>query len=358
VIGRVLATAVATVLLLVDAPMTVQAADIDRWHLEFLRAAEANAVSQGEGVIVAVIDTGVDASHPDLAGSVVPGFNPDGVGAPDGRSDTNGHGTGMAGLIVGHGIMIGIAPKAKIMPIRASNTDSIARGIDWAVANGAQVINISKGHGAATPDVRTAVASAVAAGVVIVASAGNAPDSKDVEYPAAFEGVIAAAAVNRSGARATVSVGGDRLVLAAPGEQITTTGPGGIHYTGSGTSQASALIAGVAALVKARFPNLSGREIYHRLVMTADDKGPPGRDAEYGYGIVNPVRALTADVPPLVESPSPNADASPQSPHAQSTDGSGVGFAVFAVLGVVLAAALVLVVVLIYRRSNATDRSP
>ncbi len=102
--------------------MAVHAVDIDQWHLDFLRAAEAHAISQGEGVTVAVIDTGVDASHPDLAGSVVPGFNPDGVGAPDGRSDTNGHGTAMAGLIAGHGTCRGIAPKAKIMPIRASNT--------------------------------------------------------------------------------------------------------------------------------------------------------------------------------------------------------------------------------------------
>ncbi len=148
-------------------------------------------------------------------------------------------------------------------------------------------------------------------------------------------------------------------MLAAPGERSpprtwSARTPG--EY---GTSDASALIAGVAALVKAKFPNLSGREIYHRLVMTADDKGPPGRDAEYGYGIVNPVRALTADVPPLVESPSPNPDGSPQSPQAQPTGGTGSGLAnlaIFAVLGVLLVAALVLVVVLIYRRSNAANQ--
>ncbi len=111
--------------------------------------------------------------------------------------------------------------------------------------------------------------------------------------------------------------------------------------------------------MKAKFPNLSGREIYHRLVMTADDKGPPGRDAEFGFGIVNPVRALTADVPPLVESPSPNPDGSPQSPQARPDSGAGSSptrLAVFAVLSVVLVAALVLVVVLIYRRSNSSNR--
>ncbi len=110
--------------------------------------------------------------------------------------------------------------------------------------------------------------------------------------------------------------------------------------------------------MKAKFPNLSGREIYHRLVMTADDKGPPGRDAEYGYGIVNPVRALTADVPPLVESPSPNPDGSPQSPQAQPDGGNGTSpTLVFALLGVLIVAALVLVVVLIYRRSNAANQT-
>jgi subtilisin family serine protease len=193
-----------------------------------------------------------------------------------------------------------------------------------------------------------------------VASSGNVPDDDDVLYPAAYDGVIAAAAVTRTGERAEISVRGDRLVLAAPGDDITSTRPGGTYATAKGTSDASAIISGVAALVKAKFPNISGKEIYHRLTATADDKGLPGRDADYGFGIVNPVRALTADVPPLAESPSPHPDASPQAqPSATGDTGLSTvltGLLIVAVIGLLLVATIVLIVVLVYRRSRTSNR--
>jgi type VII secretion-associated serine protease mycosin len=345
-------------LTIVSAPVAAYGAEIDQWQLDFLRANEAHAISNGDGVTVAVIDSGVAVSHPDLVGSVMSGFNPDGVGAPDGTSDTEGHGTAMALLVAAHGTTRGIAPKATIMPVRASSSTTIARGIDWAVEHGAQVINISLASSADAPDERRAVESALAAGVVIVAGAGNIPGASDVEFPAAYDGVIAVAAVTRTGAHAAVSVVGEEVVLAAPGEDITTIAIDGKARLSSGTSDASALVSGVAALVKAKFPNLSGREIYHRLIATADDKGAPGRDPEYGYGIVNPVRALTENVPPLTESPNPNPDASPQTTQADSGHGGSSGLPTVALvaLGVLLLAGLVLVVVLISRRPNAVGR--
>jgi type VII secretion-associated serine protease mycosin len=331
--------------------------DTDNWQVHFLDGTGAHRIAQGDGVTVAVIDSGVDARHPDLAGSVLPGYNPAGVGSADGTSDSDGHGTAMALLIAGHGTVKGIAPKAKIMPIRSSDTTSMVKAIDWAVEHGVGVINISAGHAIDVSDVSRSVSAALAAGVVIVASAGNLPNSSAVEYPAAYAGVIAAAAVTRTGQRASISVTGIEVVLAAPGEDITTVDAQGQPRHSSGTSDASALIAGVAALVKAKFPNLTGREIYHRLVMTADDRGAPGRDPEYGYGIVNPVRALTAEVPPLVESPSPNADGNPGSPRADAGDGGRLPATAVVVVGLIVVAVLVLVGVLMYNRSRAKRRS-
>ncbi len=179
-----------------------------------------------------------------------------------------------------------------------------------------------------------------------------------VEFPAAYDGVIAAAAVARTGVHSAVSVVGEEVVLAAPGENITTISIDGKPRLSSGTSDAAALISGVAALVKAKFPNLSGREIYHRMIATADDKGAPGRDPEYGYGIVNPVRALTENVPPLTESPSPNPDASPQTTQARPDGGNGSGLpaVAFIAIGAVVLAGLVLAVVIAARRPGATGR--
>jgi subtilisin family serine protease len=124
-----------------------------------------------------------------------------------------------------------------------------------------------------------------------------------LQYPAAYPGVVAVAGVDRDGYHAEISVMSRTAVLAAPAVDIMTTRARNIepsgYGTGTGTSDATAIVAGVAALVRARFPELSAEEVIHRMTYTADDRGPAGRDAQYGYGIVNPVAALTADVPPL-----------------------------------------------------------
>jgi type VII secretion-associated serine protease mycosin len=310
-----------------------------------------HANSQGEGVTVGLIDTGVDASHPDLAGSILPGVDLSASGAPDGRRDGDGHGTGMAGLVVAHGSALGIAPKARILPIRMTLSSVIASdvppAIDWAVTHGAQVVSLAL----SVPDTRelaAAVTRALAANVVIVAAAGNKPDDAGVGYPAAYEGVIAAAGVGRDGQHADVSVAGPPIVLAAPAVDIISTLPGGGYSIGVGTSAATAIIAGAAALVRSKYPDLSAREVYHRLTATADDKGAPGRDIEYGYGIVNPLKALTADVPPLTASPT-GGSAQPPGPNLPTRT-----VLIGAIIGLLLVAAAASVAFLVARRRSST----
>jgi type VII secretion-associated serine protease mycosin len=283
----------------------------DQWHLEFLNVSQAHAISQGEGVVVAVIDTGVDVSHPDLAGSILPGADFSGVSTTAAGPDIDGHGTAMAGLIVAHGSALGIAPRAHVLPIRDAVTRANARNIppaiDWAVAHGAKVISLSIAI-ANAPELAAAITRALEADVVVVAAAGNVADGAGVAYPAAYEGVIAAAGVNRNGQHAQDSVVGFPVVLAAPAVDIISTTPSNSYTIGTGTSDATAIIAGAAALVRSKYPSLPAKEVYHRLTATADDKGAPGRDIEYGYGVVNLVKALTADVPPLTPSATPHSD--------------------------------------------------
>jgi subtilisin family serine protease len=182
--------------------------------------------------------------------------------------------------------------------------------IPWAVQHGARVICIASGVGPSN-ELKQAVDAAIAAGAVIVAAVGNRPESTSVAYPAAYPGVIAAAGVDRDGNHADFSVTGPQVVLSAPAVDIVSADGRGHYIKGSGTSDATAIIAGVVALVRAKYPALSAADIVHRLTSTATDRGPPGRDDQYGYGIVNPVAALTADVPPVEASPSASAASPP-----------------------------------------------
>jgi type VII secretion-associated serine protease mycosin len=320
-----------------------------QWHLGFLNIPQAHAISKGEGVIVAVIDTGVDASHPDLAGSILPGVDLSGVTATAGGPDIDGHGTAMAGLIVAHGSALGIAPAARVLPIRdgVSYVDArnVSPAIDWAVAHGAKVLSLSLGI-PNTPELSAAVKRALDADVVVVAGVGNKPESAGVGYPAAYDGVIAAAGVDRNGQHAEISVVGFPVVLAAPAVNIISTGPSNTYRQGTGTSDATAIIAGAAALVRSEYPRLSAKEVYHRLTATADDKGPPGRDIEYGYGVVNLVKALTADVPPLTPSATPRSDAAEDKGSSLPTRTVLIG----AIVAVALAAAGATLTILLTRR--------
>lgn len=297
--------AILTSIALMPAPLLADPVRDAQWQLDYLRVAEAHALTTGEGVTVAVIDTGVDGRHPDLAANLVAGVDLTPEGQGDGRTDADGHGTAEAGLIAGNGRVLGIAPGAKIQSVRvavggfASGTRS--EGINWAIDHGAKVLCIASAE-RDNPALRDAVRRAVQAGLVVVAGVGNTPTSTSVGYPAAYPGVIAAAAIDRNGNHADISVSGPQTVLSAPGVQVMSTDrldAGNGYGVWTGTSEATAIIAGAAALVRSKYPNLSATEVIHRLTATADDKGPPGRDNDYGYGVVNLVKALTDDVPPL-----------------------------------------------------------
>ncbi|MEU8000202.1 S8 family serine peptidase [Catellatospora sp. NPDC049111] len=289
-----------------------------QWFHSFLRTTEAHRITEGAGVTVAVIDSGVDATHPDLKGSVLPGADLTEEGLGNGWTDREGHGTAMAGLIAAHGKVRGLAPAAKIMPVRESvwgvgTTTEIVDAINWATAQKVDVISISLAMDFDDPTMRTAVAAALKADIVVVAGAGNKPDSA-VGFPAAIPGVVAVAGVGRDGEHAKISVTGTAIVISAPSDDISSTGLGHLWRKGTGTSDATAIVAGAVALVRAKYPDLSGPEIVHRITSTAIDKGPAGRDAQYGFGVLDVVGALTADVPPLGSStPSPGGTKDPAS---------------------------------------------
>lgn len=252
-------------------------------------------ISQGAGVTVGLVDTGVDAGDPDLAGAVLPGAEFPDLGA--GTSDAIGHGTTMALLIAGRGRdggTAGVATKSMILPARLNGgpSDAVA-AIRWVVDHGAKVVNISLGSGGHTDAYDEGLRYAHDHDVVVVASAGNASQDRAVTSPADRPGVLAVSAVDGTGAfAADVSVHGPEVSFAAPGVDITTSRPGETSPT-SGTSQAAAIVSGVVALVRAHFPSLTADQVAEHLARTAKDLGTAGRDPLYGYGLIDPVAALT-----------------------------------------------------------------
>ncbi|MFI8103067.1 type VII secretion-associated serine protease mycosin [Streptomyces sp. NPDC086023] len=290
------------------------------WGLNALHAERAWETTRGQGVTVAVLDTGVDGSHPDLRGAVVPGTDLIGFGAQRGQRSWARHGTAMAGIIAGRGHgtgrrqgVLGIAPEADILPVRvileegdpgrekarADKGGALAQGIRWAADHGADVINLSLGddsesaHHEAAED--EAVQYALAKGVVVVASAGNGGEQGDrASYPAAYPGVIAVTAVDRDGTRAPFSTRRWYATVSAPGVDIVIADPDRSYYEGWGTSAAAAWVSGTVALVRAAHPDLSPAQIKRLLADTARNGPAGGRDDARGHGLVDPAAALAA----------------------------------------------------------------
>ncbi|GAA3448681.1 hypothetical protein GCM10018962_05140 [Dactylosporangium matsuzakiense] len=303
----------------------------EQWQLGALDARDAWKVSTGKGVIVAVIDSGVDASHPDLEGQVLPGVDLVDPGAGDlGQVDPVGHGTTVAALIAGSNQdssgAEGIAPGAKILPIRvldkANKYDDpgvIAQAVRWAVDHKAAVINLSLGGALRSEAIAGALQYAAAHDVVVVACTGNiATDTSihQVWYPAREPGVVAVAGLGAqakaksrdAGAQSadllwSGSLTGPETVLAAPAVNLTGAKPGGGYWQVQGTSFAAPLVAGAASLVRARFPRMSAANVINRLIGTAKDLGPKGRDDRFGYGEVDPVAALRTELGEVGENP-------------------------------------------------------
>ncbi|MDG4779177.1 type VII secretion-associated serine protease mycosin [Micromonospora sp. WMMD961] len=350
-------------------PTGVERVRQDQWHLGYLNATQAQRINKGRGVIVAVPDTGV-APHPDLSENLLAGTDIIADGRDDGQQDQNSHGTGMAGIIAAHGRpgnigALGIAPESRILPIRTSRTDQdgdsdhLAIAIEYAIAQGAAVVSISSVAGPSTR-LQRAVEAAVQANVIVIAGAGNKPRDTFVRFPAAYPGVVAVGGIDRNGNRAAISVTGPEIDVVAPAVDIYSTSLDGKYRKGTGTSDATAIVAGAAALIRSKYPYLPAREVAHRLTATAIDKGPPGRDDEYGYGVIDLVAALTADVPPLgFESVSAPAGAGPSTTAAgrrPDDDGSGASARGLATLGVIVAAGVAWAVVA--RRRRRSDDPP
>ncbi|MGW2702080.1 type VII secretion-associated serine protease mycosin [Streptomyces sp. NPDC001340] len=291
-----------------------------QWGLSALHLDEAWRTTKGQGVTVAVLDTGVEADHPDLAGNVLSTKDMIGFGAEAGDRAWARHGTAMAGIIAGHGHgpgntegVMGVAPEAKILPVRVILEDgdparakarttrgnALADGIRWAADHGADVINLSLGDDSNSahpePSEDEAVQYALKKGVVVVASAGNGGDKGDhVSYPAAYPGVIAATAVDKFGTRASFSTRRWYAAVSAPGVDVVIADPDHKYYEGWGTSAASAFVSGAAALIKAAHPTLTPAQVKKLLEDTARDAPVGGRDDSRGFGMIDPAAALKA----------------------------------------------------------------
>ncbi|GAA3054173.1 type VII secretion-associated serine protease mycosin [Kitasatospora albolonga] len=321
--------------------------------LKFGAADKVWPISQGENVVVAVIDTGVLPDHADLVGQVLPGADFTGKQG-DGRIDVDGHGTGMASLIAGHGHgnqdgIIGLAPKAKILPVRinlsggdqlvTAQNDEVAKAIRYAVDNGAKVINMSF-TSAAGEEGREAIKYAIDKDVVLVAGSGNAGNhGGTVSQPASIPGVVAVGAVDQDGNVWEKSNRGPELTLVAPGVDIYSAGPKakapGDYRRANGTSDSTAFVSAIAALVRSKYPNLSAGQVINRMIKSAvvpDGQKLP--NDSYGYGIASPQRALAPNPEvdngpkenPLLARGSANSTAVPSTPaSAPATGGAKEG---------------------------------
>jgi type VII secretion-associated serine protease mycosin len=323
-IAAVAALCVAASLALVPGAAADTIRGNQQWVLDMMNVPAAWQQTQGAGVTVAVIDSGVDPDVSDLTGSVITGPDLSGVSTRPSNPNWGMHGTWMASLIAGHGHdggdsgVIGIAPQSKILSIRvipdrtdphygayeheqqAAIQESLAAGIDYAVRHGAKVISMSIGYSAPSAAVSQALLNAYARGVVVIASAGNSGAPSDstgagaapVSFPANYAGVISVAAVDSSGTVASFSSDNLSVELAAPGVSVPAQGRDGQYWWVSGTSPACALVAGAAALIKSRYPRLAPDLVIRALITTTTDRPARGWDSQEGFGIVDAAAAL------------------------------------------------------------------
>jgi membrane-anchored mycosin MYCP len=317
------------------------------WPQRQLDYARLSQITDGAGILVAVVDSGVDAGNPQLRDAVGRGSDVLDPGG-DGRVDCVGHGTAVASIIAGRAMpgaaMRGLAPGASILPIRASErvedgagtvtgtgtTADLVAGIRAAVDARPRpgVLNISASTPVDDPDLRAAIAAAIAADIVVVASVGNAHQADTVgnahqadtvgnahqagsvgddpaPYPAAYDGVLGVGGVGSNLVRVPTSQVGSYVDLVAPGDEVTVSAVGSGHRVMRGTSVAAPFVSATAALVRARFPALTQAQVVERLIASADPVPGPRPSGEYGYGLVNPLRALTEVVTPRTQAAAP-----------------------------------------------------
>jgi type VII secretion-associated serine protease mycosin len=302
-----------------------------RHYLELIRAPEAWDIARGSNTVtIAIVDTGVDLDHPDLAARVVPGR--DFVNGDSSALDDNGHGTMVAGIAAAAtnnalGVA-GVTWSARILPVKvlAANgegTDAdIAAGITWAVDSGATILNLSFAGTGSSSVLREAIDHARSKGAVIVAASGNDGWHEDPMYPAAYGGVVAVTATSWAGDVTWFSNRGSWVSLAAPGFEIASAylapGAAELYAVGSGTSFASAFVTGTAALIRAQNPAWTAERVVRQLRETARDAGPQGFDSYYGYGLLDAYAAVGGQKAPPFRPP-PGDDLEPNGTPARAT---------------------------------------
>ena len=268
----------------------------DQYAPEKLNLPEAHKLATGSRVLVAVIDSGIDASHPDLTGAIASSFD-----AAAGAGPSHPHGTGMAGAIAARGNTLGAAPRVGVLAVRAfdprttsgeGTTFNIIKGLDWAVENGARVINMSFA-GPADPRLGDALDRASKRGIVLIAAAGNAGPNSPPLYPAANRNVIAVTATDIEDRLYTGANRGNHIAVAAPGVDILVPAPGGNYQFTTGTSVAAAHVSGVAALLIERNPKLTPSDVRRILTRTAKSLGRGERARDFGAGLVNAFQAVS-----------------------------------------------------------------
>lgn len=266
-----------------------------------------------QGPLVAVLDTGVDAASPDLVGAVSQGARSFASGAGPANTDAGTHGTQVAGIIAAtadNGVGITGISRSPVLAVKIAGNDgraetsALVRGIRYAVARKARILNISFEGGTRSAVEQDAIDYAVRRGVIVVVASGNA-GTRRLEYPGAYRQVVSVAAVDETDVRLDSSTRGPQVTLAAPGGNVLSTLPGGQYGQASGTSFAAAVVSGVAARVWAARPDLTASQVVEIVERTARDVGPRGWDDQTGAGVVDLAAALKA-APAASDSAEPN----------------------------------------------------
>jgi subtilisin family serine protease len=280
-----------------DQKAALSEGDPAQYAIAKLRLPQAHTLAHGANVTVAVIDSAIDAKHPELADAIADSF--DALGS---REGAHVHGTGVAGAIVSHARLMGSAPAARILAIRAfgaapggaeSSSFVILKGLDYAAAHGAQIVNMSFA-GPKDPLIERGIAATAAKGIVMVAASGNAGPKSPPLYPAANTNVIAVSATDARDRLFAASSRGGHIAISAPGVDIFLPAPDEKYQMASGTSFSAAYISGLAALMLERNPALKPDEVRAILMKTARDLGSPGRDDLFGAGEADAFAAVSA----------------------------------------------------------------
>jgi len=355
---------------LVAAPASADASS--QWPLAYLKASQVWDITKGSGATVAILDTGV-APLPDTQGSLLSGadFSTSTTSSGNGQTDLDGHGTGMAIDITGAGNPLeGFAPDAKILPVRVGletfGAADVAAGIEYAVSQHVSVINLSLGVEDEDSTLANAVRDAENTGVVVVAATGNSGASS-VSYPAAYPGVVAVGAVDQNGALWPQSDTGPQVVLTAPGVNVPSEDETGAVTTAEGTSDAAAFVSATVALIRADHPSWTAGQVIRDLISTADPSSgmAAGQHSDqYGYGIVDPLKALQASAPSQTSNPllaAATVTSSPTATTQTTATGHGSGSSshtglILGVVAVVVVAGVVVLLLVPWRKKNDHNR--